>query len=45
MNDNIDYQAVIILIESNWWQFVTLCGGQEDAESTLDALKAEAGIK
>jgi hypothetical protein len=42
--EDIDYAAVVFLIEDNWAAFVECSGGEESAERSLQALKTEAGI-
>jgi hypothetical protein len=40
-----DAIAVVTLIESNWAEFVSYCGGNEVlAESTLRRMRDEAGM-
>lgn len=43
MND-IDEAAIVMLIESNWEEFVEYSGGEESADRTLAALKEAAGL-
>jgi len=40
----IDEAALVMLIENNWSEFVEYSGGEEEAETTLDALKEAAGM-
>ena len=42
--DTIDEAALVMLIESNWQEFVELSGGEESAEMTVRALQAAAGM-
>ena len=44
MMDEIDSAALVMLIESNWDEFVEYSGGEEDAEKTLNALKDDCGM-
>ena len=41
---NIDYCALVNLIEDNWEQFVAYCGSEEVAEDTLAEMKKESGM-
>lgn len=41
----IDSAAVVMLIESNWSEFVDYCGGEEDAEVSLKSLKEDCGME
>lgn len=42
--DTIDETALVMLVESNWQEFVEYSGGEELAEMTLRALKDAAGM-
>ena len=42
--EEINYTALAELIESNWGEFVVLCGSEEDAEETLAEVKDRAGM-
>jgi hypothetical protein len=46
MNMNyVNLPALINLIESNWAEFVELCGGDEvSADDTVSELKKQAGM-
>ena len=44
MMEEIDSGAIVMLIESNWDEFVEYSGGEGDAEKTLKALKAYCGM-
>ncbi|MDR2504180.1 MAG: hypothetical protein LBD82_07370 [Deltaproteobacteria bacterium] len=44
MNDNIDYAGLVMLAENNWAEFVELCGEEDDAERTVQALREMAGM-
>lgn len=35
--------ALLELVESNWAEFVSLCGSEDDVEQTLQRLKERAG--
>lgn len=37
--DQIDEAALIMLVESNWQEFVEYSGGEDSAEMTLRVLK------
>lgn len=41
----IDEVALVMLVESNWQEFVEYSGGEESAEMTLRALKKAAGME
>lgn len=41
---SIDAAALVMLVESNWDEFVEYSGGEESAELTLLALKVDAGM-
>ena len=43
--EEINSAALVMLIESNWEEFVEYSGSEEDAEKTLAALRDEAGMK
>ena len=43
MGEIITYVALAELIESNWGEFVNLCGSEEDAEETLAEVNRKAG--
>lgn len=42
--DTIDVTALVMLIESNWQEFVEYSGGEESAEITLKTLMSAAGM-
>lgn len=43
--DTIDEVALVMLVESNWQEFVEYSGGEESAEMTLRALRKAAGME
>ena len=43
--DDIDFAAVVSVVEANWMEFVEYSGGEESAERTLDALKREGNLE
>lgn len=42
--EDIDYAALVMLVEQHWNDFVEFSGGEEPAELTLQALKEEGGV-
>ena len=44
MNNEIDFAAVVMLIENHWDEFVEYSGDEDSAELSLCALKADAGM-
>lgn len=45
MTGEIDSSALVMLIESNWEEFVDYVGGESEADKTLDTLKADCGME
>ncbi len=43
-NPNVDYAAVVTLLENHWEEFVEWSGGEASAERSLQALKADGDI-
>lgn len=43
-NPNIDYAALLMLIEEYWEEFCQISGGEESAELTLQAIKDEGNV-
>lgn len=43
-NCEIDAAALVMLVENNIEEFEEYAGGEEEAEKTLDALRAMAGM-
>lgn len=43
--DTINEVALVMLVESNWQEFVEYSGGEESAEMTLRALRKAAGME
>lgn len=41
---SIDAAALVMLVESNWYEFVEYSGDEESAELTLQTLKNAAGM-
>lgn len=42
--EDINYTALVMLIEDNWGEFVRHSGSEEDADATLAAMKEKAGM-
>ena len=43
--EDIDFAAVVMLIEEHWDDFVEFSGDEESAGITLAALKKEGGVE
>lgn len=44
-NPNIDYAALLLLIENNWDEFCEHSGGEESAERALQVIKDDGGLE
>lgn len=41
---DINYGALVLLIEENWYSFISLIGTPEEAEIELKRIKQKAGL-
>lgn len=44
MSSDINFVALVMLIENNFEEFAEYCGSEELADESLDEIKREAGI-